>query len=449
MFKKILITNRGDVALRVLRACKEMNIPCVVVHSTADADSMPVRLADESVCIGPPSSADSYLNVPAILSAVAITGADAVHPGVGFLSENADFAEIVAAHGLTFIGPEPRHIRAMGDKVEAKITAAAAGLPLVPGSPGAVDTIDDAKKIAAEVGYPLLVKAASGGGGRGMKVAETADDLATAFSAARAEAKAAFGDDTVYLERYLGQPRHIEIQVIADSHGNVVHLGERECSVQRRHQKLFEEAPSPALTAEMRDKIGTIAAEATRKMGYLGVGTMEFLFEDGEFFFIEMNTRLQVEHPITEAITGVDLVREQIRIAAGHPLSFSQQDVTFAGHAIECRINAEHPQTFMPTPGKVTSFHAAGGPGVRIESCLYSGYSVPPYYDSLIAKLIVHGDDREHCLARLKRALEEFVVEPIPTTLTRHQQLVDAPAIKDGSYNIRWLEEVFLSENEA
>ena len=448
MFKKILITNRGDVALRVLRACKEMNIPSVVVHSTADADSMPVRLADESVCIGPPNSADSYLNVPAILSAVAITGADAVHPGVGFLSENADFAEIVAAHGLTFIGPEPCHIRAMGDKVEAKITAAAAGLPLVPGSPGAVDTIEDAKKIGAEVGYPLLVKAASGGGGRGMKVAETEDDLPEAFSAARSEAKAAFGDDTVYMERYLGQPRHIEVQVIADSHGNVVHLGERECSVQRRHQKLFEEAPSPALTTEMRDKIGTIAAEATRKMGYLGVGTMEFLFEDGEFFFIEMNTRLQVEHPITEAITGVDLVREQIRIAAGHPLSFTQEDVAFTGHAIECRINAEHPETFMPTPGKVTSFHAAGGPGVRIESCLYSGYAVPPYYDSLIAKLIVHGDDREHCLARLKRALQEFVVEPIPTTLTLHQKLVDAPAIKDGSYNIRWLEEVFLPKTQ-
>jgi len=448
MFKKILITNRGDVALRVLRACKEMNIPSVVVHSTADADSMPVRLADESVCIGPPSSADSYLNVPAILSAVAITGADAVHPGVGFLSENADFAEIVAAHGLTFIGPEPRHIRAMGDKVEAKITAAAAGLPLVPGSPGAVDTIEDAKKIGAEVGYPLLVKAASGGGGRGMKVAETKDDLPEAFSAARSEAKAAFGDDTVYMERYLGQPRHIEVQVIADSHGNVVHLGERECSVQRRYQKLFEEAPSPTLTAEMRDKIGTIAAEATRKMGYLGVGTMEFLFEDGEFFFIEMNTRLQVEHPITEAITGVDLVREQIRIAAGHPLSLTQEDVAFTGHAIECRINAEHPETFMPTPGKVTSFHAAGGPGVRIESCLYSGYAVPPNYDSLIAKLIVHGDDREHCLARLKRALQEFVVEPIPTTLTLHQKLVDAPAIKDGSYNIRWLEEVFLPKTQ-
>ncbi|MGB0689218.1 MAG: biotin carboxylase N-terminal domain-containing protein, partial [Candidatus Puniceispirillum sp.] len=333
MFKKILITNRGDVALRVLRACKEMNIPSVIVHSTADSDSMPVRLADESVCIGPPSSAESYLNIPAILSAAAITGADAVHPGVGFLSENADFAEIVAAHGLTFIGPEPRHIRAMGDKVEAKITAEAAGLPLVPGSPGAVHTIEDARKVAADVGYPLLVKAASGGGGRGMKVAETADDLAEAFSAARAEAKAAFGDDTVYLERYLGLPRHIEVQVIADSHGNVVHLGERECSIQRRHQKLFEEAPSPALTAEERDQIGTIAAEATRKLGYLGVGTMEFLYENGEFFFIEMNTRLQVEHPITEAITGVDLVREQIRIAAGMPLSFSQDDVSFTGHA--------------------------------------------------------------------------------------------------------------------
>jgi acetyl-CoA carboxylase biotin carboxylase subunit len=446
MFKKILITNRGDVALRVLRACKEMNIPSVVVHSTADADSMPVRLADESVCIGPPSSADSYLNIPAILSAAAITGADAVHPGVGFLSENADFAEIVAAHDLTFIGPEPHHIRAMGDKVEAKITAEAAGLPLVPGSPGAVHTIDEARTVAADVGYPLLVKAASGGGGRGMKVAETADDLAEAFSAARAEAKAAFGDDTVYLERYLGLPRHIEVQVIADSHGNVVHLGERECSIQRRHQKLFEEAPSPALTAKEREQIGTVAAEATRKLGYLGVGTMEFLYEDGEFFFIEMNTRLQVEHPITEAITGVDLVREQIRIAAGMPLSFIQKDVTFTGHAIECRINAEHPETFMPTPGKVTAFHASGGPGVRVDSCLYSGYSVPPYYDSLIAKLIVYGDDRDHCLARLKRALQEFVVEPIPTTLPLHLRLVDADGIKDGSYNIRWLEEVFLAD---
>ena len=446
MFQKILITNRGDVALRVLRACKELDIPSVVVHSTADADSMPVRLANESVCIGPPSSAGSYLNIPAILSAVAITGADAVHPGVGFLSENAEFAEIVAAHGLTFIGPEPKHIRAMGDKVEAKITAANAGLPLVPGSPGAVHTIEEARRVGTKVGYPLLVKAASGGGGRGMKVAETADGLDQAFSAARAEAKAAFGDDTVYLERYLGQPRHIEVQVIADRQGNVVHLGERECSVQRRHQKLFEEAPSPALNAEQRARIGGIAAEATRKMGYLGVGTMEFLYEDGEFFFIEMNTRLQVEHPITEEITGVDLVREQIRIAAGLPLSFTQEDVTFTGHAIECRINAEHPETFMPTPGKVTAFHAAGGPGVRVESCLYSGYSVPPHYDSLIAKLIIHGDDRAHCLARLRRALEEFIVEPIPTTLALHKRLVDASAIKDGSYNIRWLEEVFLND---
>jgi acetyl-CoA carboxylase biotin carboxylase subunit len=449
MFKKILIANRGDVALRVLRACKEMQIPTVIVHSTADADSMPVRLADESVCIGPPSSSESYLNVAAIITAAGITGADAVHPGVGFLAENADFADIVAAHGLTFIGPEPRHIRSMGDKVEAKITAAEAGLPLVPGSPGAVPTLADAQRIGAEVGYPLLVKAASGGGGRGMKVAETADGLAEAFSSARSEAKAAFGDDTVYLERYLGQPRHIEVQVIADSHGNVVHLGERECSIQRRHQKLFEEAPSPALSPEQRAAIGTIAAEATRHMGYLGVGTMEFLYENGEFFFIEMNTRLQVEHPITEEITGVDLVREQVRIAAGMPLSFTQEDITFTGHAIECRINAEHPETFMPTPGKVTAFHAAGGPGIRVDSCLYSGYSIPPYYDSLIAKLIVYGDDRDKCLARLRRALAEFIVEPIPTTLGLHERLVDADAVKDGSYNIRWLEEKFLAGDDS
>jgi acetyl-CoA carboxylase biotin carboxylase subunit len=449
MFKKILIANRGDVALRVLRACQELQIPNVVVHSTADADSMPVRLADESVCIGPPSSADSYLNVASIVTAAGIAGADAVHPGVGFLAENADFAEIVAAHGLTFIGPEPRHIRSMGDKVEAKITAAEAGLPLVPGSPGAVATLEEATRTGADVGYPLLVKAASGGGGRGMKVAESEAGLAEAFSSARSEAKAAFGDDTVYLERYLGQPRHIEVQVIADSHGNVVHLGERECSIQRRHQKLFEEAPSPVLTAEQRAEIGGVAAEATRRMGYLGVGTMEFLYENGEFFFIEMNTRLQVEHPITEAITGVDLVREQIRIAAGMPLSFTQEDVTFTGHAIECRINAEHPETFMPTPGRITAYHAAGGPGIRVDSCLYAGYSVPPYYDSLIAKLIVYGDDRAHCLARLKRALQEFVVEPIPTTLDLHERLVDAPAVLDGSYNIRWLEEHFLSDDKA
>ena len=444
MFKKILIANRGDVALRVLRACKEMGIPSVVVHSTADATSMPVRLADESVCIGGPAGADSYLNIPAILSAAAITGCDALHPGVGFLSENADFAEMVKAHGLTFIGPDTSHIRAMGDKVEAKITAAKAGLPLVPGSPGAVHTIEEATRVAKDVGFPLLVKAASGGGGRGMKVAETEADLSEAFSSARSEAKAAFGDDTVYLERYLDNPRHIEIQVIGDSFGNAVHLGERECSIQRRHQKLFEEAPSPILDDAARNNIGEIAAKATRDMGYLGVGTMEFLYQDGEFFFIEMNTRLQVEHPITEAITGVDLVQEQIRIAAAEKLSFTQEDVTFKGHAIECRINAEHPETFMPTPGKVTRFHPSGGPGIRIESPLYSGYSVPPYYDSLIAKLIVYGRDRDHCLARLKLALEEFVIEPIPTTLDLHRRLVDAPAIHDGSYSIRWLEEEFL-----
>ena len=447
MFKKILIANRGDVALRVLRACKELGIPSVVVHSTADANSMPVRLADESVCIGGPAAADSYLNIPAILTAAAITGCDALHPGVGFLSENADFAEMVKAHGLTFIGPDTPHIRAMGDKVEAKITAAKAGLPLVPGSPGAVHTIEEATEVAKEVGFPLLVKAASGGGGRGMKVAATPDDLQEAFFFSRSEAKAAFGDDTVYLERYLDNPRHIEIQVVGDSHGNAVHLGERECSIQRRHQKLFEEAPSPIIDDKARADIGEIAAKATRDMGYLGVGTMEFLYQDGEFFFIEMNTRIQVEHPITEAITGIDLVQEQIKIASGAPLSFTQDEVTFTGHAIECRINAEHPETFMPTPGKVTRFHPSGGPGVRIESILYSGYSVPPYYDSMVAKLIVWGRDRDHCLTRLKMALEEFVIEPIPTSLDLHRRLVDAPAIHDGSYSIKWLEEEFLASD--
>ena len=444
MFKKVLIANRGDVALRVLRACKELEIPTVIVHSTADANSMPVKLADESVCIGPASATDSYLKISAILSAAIITGCDAIHPGVGFLAENADFAEIISAHGMTFIGPSPEHIRKMGDKVEAKITAAAAGLPLVPGSPGAVHTIEEAREVAETVGYPLLVKAASGGGGRGMKVAETAEKLEEAFSSARSEAKAAFGDDTVYLEHYLSNPRHIEVQVLGDSHGNFVHLGERECSVQRRHQKLFEEAPSPALTEEQRAEIGRVAAEATAKMGYLGVGTMEFLYQDGSFYFIEMNTRLQVEHPITEEITGIDLVRQQIKVASGQALDFTQEDVTFTGHAIECRINAEHPETFMPTPGKVTSYHAAGGPGVRVDTMLYSGYSVPPFYDSLIAKLIVHGDDRDHALARLGSALDEFVVEPIHTTLPLHRKLLDAPAIKDGSYSIKWLEETFL-----
>ena len=447
MIKKILIANRGDVALRVLRACRDMGIQTVAVHSTADADAMHVRLADESVCIGGAPSAESYLNVPAIISAAVITGADAIHPGVGFLSENADFARVVDAHGLTFIGPRIEHIPAMGDKVEAKRTAAESGLPLVPGSDGAVDTVEDAKRVAAEVGYPVLVKAASGGGGRGMKVAPTADDLAEAFSSARSEAKAAFGDDTVYIERYLDNPRHIEIQIVADTHGNVIHLGERECSVQRRHQKLLEEAPSPVLDSHQRDEIGAIAAQAAAKMGYLGLGTMEFLYENGEFFFIEMNTRLQVEHPITEEITGIDLVCEQIRIAAGEKLSVSQDQVTFKGHAIECRINAEHPETFFPTPGKVTNFHPAGGPGVRVDSFLYSGYSIPPYYDSLVAKLVVYGDDREHCLARLRRALDECIIEPMPTSLDLHRRLVNDDDIISGNYTIRWLEEEFFNKD--
>ena len=447
MIKKILIANRGDVALRVLRACRDMGIQTVAVHSTADADAMHVRLADESVCIGGAPSAESYLNVPAIISAAVITGADAIHPGVGFLSENADFARVVDAHGLTFIGPKVEHITAMGDKVEAKRTAAESGLPLVPGSDGAVDTVEDAKQVAAEVGYPVLVKAASGGGGRGMKVAPTADDLAEAFSSARSEAKAAFGDDTVYIERYLDNPRHIEIQIVADSHGNVIHLGERECSVQRRHQKLLEEAPSPVLDSQQRSEIGAIAAQAAAKMGYLGLGTMEFLYENGEFFFIEMNTRLQVEHPITEEITGIDLVCEQIRIAAGEKLSVSQDQVTFKGHAIECRINAEHPETFFPTPGKVTNFHPAGGPGVRVDSFLYSGYLIPPYYDSLVAKLVVYGDDREHCLARLRRALDECIIEPMPTSLDLHRRLVNDDDIISGNYTIRWLEEEFFNKD--
>jgi len=444
MFKKILIANRGDVALRVLRSCKEMGIQTVIVHSAADSESMPVRLADESVCVGPAPATDSYLNIPNLISAAAVTGCDAVHPGVGFLAENADFAAIIKAHGLTFIGPDEEHIRKMGDKVQAKITAAEAGLPLVPGSPGAVHSLEEAEKLAKDIGFPLLVKAASGGGGRGMKVANRPEELSEAFSSARSEAKAAFGDDTVYLERYLDNPRHIEVQVIGDSHGNAVHLGERECSVQRRHQKLFEEAPSPALSDDQRKFIGDLAAKATADMGYLGVGTMEFLYQDGEFFFIEMNTRLQVEHPITEAITGIDLVVEQIKIAAGGKLPFTQKDISFTGHAIECRINAEHPETFMPTPGKVDFYHPAGGAGVRVDTILYSGYKIPPYYDSLIAKLIVHGRDREHALARLRLALDEFVVEPIPTTLSLHKRLLDAPEIKAGNYSIKWLEQDFL-----
>ena len=448
MFKKILIANRGDVALRVLRACQDMGIATVAVHSTADTDAMHVRLADESVCIGEAASAQSYLNIPALISAATITGAEAIHPGVGFLSENADFAGVVAAHGLTFIGPRIEHITAMGDKVEAKRTAAKAGLPLVPGSEGAIADLDEARKTADKIGYPVLIKAASGGGGRGMKVANSKDGLAEAFSSARSEAKAAFGDDTVYLERYLDNPRHIEIQVIADAHGNVAHLGERECSVQRRHQKLLEEAPSPALTPKQRAEIGKIAAEATRAMGYLGLGTMEFLYEDGGFFFIEMNTRLQVEHPITEAITGIDLVVEQINIASGAPLSFTQDEVRFNGHAIECRINAEHPTRFLPTPGTVKDFHAPGGPGVRVDSFLYSGYRIPSDYDSLIAKIIVHGDNRAHCLARLTRALDETIITPMPTSLDLHRLLVRDADIASGAYSIRWLEENFLPNQQ-
>ena len=444
MIKKILIANRGDVALRVLRACRDMDIETVAVHSTADSNAMHVRLADESVCIGGAASKDSYLNIASIITAATVTGADAIHPGVGFLSENADFAGIVAAHDMTFIGPEIKHIAAMGDKVEAKRTAARVGLPLVPGSDGAVKDVDEARKSADEVGYPVLIKAASGGGGRGMKIANSADELSEAFSSARSEARAAFGDDTVYLERYLDNPRHIEVQVIADSHGNVAHLGERECSIQRRHQKLLEEAPSPALTDKERTYIGKVSADATASMGYLGLGTMEFLYENGEFFFIEMNTRLQVEHPITEAITGIDLVKEQINIAAGEKLSFTQRDITFNGHAIECRINAEHPETFLPTPATVTNFHAPGGPGVRVDSFIYPGYSIPPYYDSLIAKIIIHGKDRQHCLQRLRRALQECVIEPMPTSLDLHRKLAVDEDVINGTPDIRWLEEIFL-----
>ena len=440
MFDKILIANRGEIALRVHRACKEMGISTVAVHSEADAGAMWVRLADESVCIGPAPAAKSYLNIPSIIAAAEITGAQAIHPGYGFLSENARFAEIVGAHGFTFIGPRPEHIRLMGDKITAKQAVKEAGIPVVPGSDGAVTTEEEAFAAAKDIGFPVLIKAAAGGGGRGMKVAKTEDDLAEAVSTARSEARAAFGDDAVYMERYLQTPRHIEIQVVADAFGNVCHLGERDCSLQRRHQKVLEEAPSPVIDAATRAKIGAVCVEAVRKIGYLGVGTIEFLYENGEFFFIEMNTRLQVEHPITEAITGIDLVREQIRIAAGLPLSFSQKDVVFEGHAIECRINAENPKTFTPSPGLVTDFHAPGGLGVRLDSALYAGYTIPPYYDSLAGKLIVHGRDREECIARLNRCLGEMVVGGIETTIPLFQELLVNPDILAGQYNIHWLE---------
>jgi len=441
MFEKILIANRGEIALRIHRACKEMGIATVAVHSEADAAAMHVRLADESVCIGPASAAKSYLNIPAIIAACEITGAQAVHPGYGFLSENARFAEIVGAHGYTFIGPKPEHIRIMGDKISAKQTVKEAGIPVVPGSDGGVSSIEEAMAAAEKIGFPVLIKAAAGGGGRGMKVAKDADGLAEAVATAQAEAAAAFGDGTVYMERYLQRPRHIEIQVIADSFGNVCHLGERDCSLQRRHQKVLEEAPSPAIRPAERAKIGEVVVEAIRRIGYLGVGTIEFLYEDGEFFFIEMNTRLQVEHPVTEAVTGIDLVREQIRIAAGLPLSFKQADIAFEGHSIECRINAENARTFTPSPGMVTDFHAPGGLGVRLDSAIYAGYSIPPYYDSLIGKLIVHGRDRDEAISRMYRSLGEMVVGGIETTIPLFQELLVEPDIIGGDYHIHWLEQ--------
>ena len=448
MIEKVLIANRGEIALRIHRACKEMGISTVAIHSEADREAMHVRLADESVCIGPAPSSQSYLNMPAIIAAAEITHADAIHPGYGFLSENAKFAEIVEAHGITFIGPKPEHINLMGDKIAAKEAMIKTGVPVVPGSDGGVSNVEEALRTGGQIGFPVLVKAAAGGGGRGMKVARTADDLAHAFQTARAEAKAAFGDDSVYLEKYLEKPRHIEIQIIADSHGNVVHLGERDCSLQRRHQKVFEEAPSPVLSSEQRNEIGRTVCNAIKKLGYLGVGTIEFLYENGEFYFIEMNTRLQVEHPVTEMITRVDLVREQIRIANGDKLSFRQKDVIFMGHAIECRINAEHPVTFVPSPGRIEEFHAPGGLGVRLDSAAYAGYKIPPHYDSLIGKLIVHGLTREECLMRLRRSLEEMVVSGVETTLPLHRRLVENEDIRRGDYDIHWLEK-FLAENKA
>jgi acetyl-CoA carboxylase biotin carboxylase subunit len=446
MFGKVLIANRGEIALRVHRACQEMGIRTVAVHSTADNTAMHVRLADESVCIGPPAARDSYLNVAAILSAAAITGADAIHPGYGFLSENASFAEMVEAHGLAFIGPTSAHIRMMGDKIAAKDAMRRLGVPLVPGSEGALASFEEARAVAEQVMYPVLIKAAAGGGGRGMKVARGPDELEEAFRVARAEAKAAFGDDAVYLEKYLDRPRHIEMQVLADTHGNVVHFGERDCSLQRRHQKLVEEAGSPVLSAADRDALGAQVTKALRELGYRNAGTLEFLWQDGQFAFIEMNTRLQVEHPVTEMLCGVDLVKEQIRVAAGEPLGYAQEDIRFNGHAIECRITAEDPETFAPSPGRVDMYHAPGGLGVRVDSALYSGYTVPPHYDSLVAKLVVHGATRAEAIARLKRALAEMVVSGIRTTLPLHQKIVADPDFRAGDYTIHWLERFVARE---
>ena len=440
MFDKVLIANRGEIALRIERACKELGIATVAVHSTADADAMHVKLADECVCIGPPPAGESYLNIPQILAACEITSADAVHPGYGFLSENARFAEILEDHGISFIGPSVEHVRLMGDKVRAKAQMRELGVPVVPGSEGELESDEAAAKLAQEIGYPVLIKAVAGGGGRGMKVAESAEELAVALSTARAESAAAFDDDRLYLEKYLARPRHIEIQVLGDGRGNAVHLGERDCSLQRRHQKILEEAPSPALNSDQRERIGETVAKAMRDMGYRGVGTVEFLFDSGEFYFIEMNTRLQVEHPVTEMITGIDLVNEQIRIASGGSLTFTQDDIKLNGCAIECRINAENPETFVPSPGKITQFHQPGGLGVRVDSMAYTGYTIPPYYDSLIGKLIVHAQNRNECLMRLRRALDEFVIEGIETTIPLFSKLISEPDIANGSYDIHWLE---------
>ncbi len=437
---KVLIANRGEIALRVHRACREMGIRTVAVHSTADSSAMHVRLADESVCIGPPAARDSYLNIPSILSAALITGAEAIHPGYGFLSENARFAEMVEAHGLTFIGPSPDHIRMMGDKIAAKDAMRRLGVPLVPGSDGALGSLEEAREVAARTRYPVLIKAAAGGGGRGMKVARTEDELEEAWRVARTEAKAAFGDDSVYLEKYLDRPRHIEMQILADNHGHVVHFGERDCSLQRRHQKLVEEAGSPVLTRADRDALGVTVTNALKQLGYRNAGTLEFLWQDGQFAFIEMNTRLQVEHPVTEMVCGVDLVREQVRIASGEPLGYTQSDIEFRGHAIECRITAEDPDTFAPSPGRVTMFHAPGGLGVRVDSALYSGYAVPPHYDSLVAKLVVHAATRAEAIARLERALDEMVVDGIRTTLPLHRRIARDPDFRAGDYTIHWLE---------
>jgi acetyl-CoA carboxylase biotin carboxylase subunit len=440
LFEKILIANRGEIALRIHRACREMGIRTVAVHSTADADAMHVRLADESVCIGPPPAKLSYLNIPAILTAASITGADAIHPGIGFMSENAAFAEMVEQHGFTFIGPTPEHIRMMGDKVTAKKTVKDLGLPAVPGSEGALKDLDDAKKVAGDIGYPVLIKASAGGGGKGMKVAESPEQIEDAYNLARSEALAAFGNDEVYMEKYLQKPRHIEVQLLGDTHGNAVHFFDRDCSIQRRHQKVIEEAPSPGLNASERESIGELAASVIRRIGYRGVGTIEFLYENGKFYFIEMNTRLQIEHTITEMVTGIDLVREQIRVAAGLPLGFQQSEIKVNGHAIECRINAENPETFAPSPGKIAGYHPPGGLGVRVDSALYDGYRVPPHYDSMIAKLIVHGTNRNECLLRLRRALEEFVIGGIDTTLSLHRRLISEQDFINGDYDIHWLE---------